>query len=154
MRKDIERRIKKYQREYDEIDEKISALHTHQRTISAVITELEHVLKTLPKEAGAQSAKKELRFGTDVYKAREVLKKIGEPLHISLILEHMGETNTKERRSSLSSQIAAYVRGGDVFIKTAPNTFGLQDYGTPDNDNFPPVSTVNPYVQEEDQIPF
>ncbi len=72
---------------------------------------------------------KQLRFGTDVYKAREALEIERKPLYIKELIEKIGEQPTRNRRSSLSSQLSAYANKGEIFVKTAPNTFGLIDYG-------------------------
>jgi len=44
----------------------------------------------------------------------------------------MHKENTKSNRISVSGSLGAYCRKSEVFIKTAPNTFGLleKDYAT------------------------
>jgi hypothetical protein len=108
----------------------------------------------LPKAEGGGRAI--LRPGSGVAQARSVILTKGEPVHINDILAGLGKEPTRENRASLTSSIAAYVRRGEVFTRSAPNTFGLMELGhetTPEEDeelpagfgtDEPPVDTRRP----------
>jgi hypothetical protein len=133
MKRDfIERRIKK-QREYIEsLEEKIAALRIEQRARAAVIEELEIILKQLPRDTTPNGGR-ELRRGTDVYKAREALRSVGHPLHIKDLLESMGTVEpTRMQKRSLSSQLSAYANSGEIFTRPERATFGLLDFSVPE----------------------
>jgi len=49
-------------------------------------------------------------------------------MHVMDILKAMGREPTRESRASLSSSLAAYVRRGEVFTRSKPNTFGLAEF--------------------------
>lgn len=66
-----------------------------------------------------------LREGTDIFKVRDLLLKVGHPLHIKDILKGMGKEVTSNTRVSLSGSINSYAKKSQIFIKTNPNTFGL-----------------------------
>lgn len=129
MRSDLEKRIKKKGSEIREINTKITELESQRLACEAVINELESIIRLLPKDDLSVQIVKQLRFGTDVYKAREALELARKPLYIKELIEKIGEQPTRNRRSSLSSQLSAYANKNEIFVKTAPNTFGLIDYG-------------------------
>jgi hypothetical protein len=68
-----------------------------------------------------------LRVDSAPYKTRELLMVTGHPLHISKILEGIGLTPTD--KSSLVSTLAVHVGKHNIFTRTAPNTFGLLEWG-------------------------
>jgi hypothetical protein len=107
----------------------------------AVLNELDSLLKTLPKEDAEPEREKQLRHGTDVYKAREILRLWKAPVYIDNIIEALGEEVTADRRRSLASQIAAYVRNNQIFTRPAPNTFGLKEF---ENQSSEQVSETEP----------
>lgn len=56
-----------------------------------------------------------------------VLAKAGEPLHIEEIIKRIGEMGTRKvfKKQSLGSTLLKYAKAGRIFVKAAPNTFGL-----------------------------
>jgi hypothetical protein len=116
LRRDIEKKIEKKREEQ-------RALELTIREGNAYIQALVETLKMLPKESGA--TERALRAGSEVAKARDAIKRAGKPLHIGEILKAMGKPNEKKNRLSLSGSIAHYVRRGEIFTRTAPNTYGL-----------------------------
>ena len=67
----------------------------------------------------------ELRPGSNVAKARDVLKKAGKPIHIKNILPLIGLEVTTRNQRSVANSIRAYVRKNLIFKRTGPATFGL-----------------------------
>ena len=180
MRNELEKRIKKQVSEIALIEKEIAALESKKSGHRQVISELESLIRIIPKTAAdTESVQKQLRFGSDVYLAREVLQSERKPLYIKDLLEKMGVEPTRNRRSSLSSQLATYANKEEIFTKTGPNIFGLIDYGpvpvTAEDERLfeahqeedepeeevaepvPPPVPVNPTVanwMEDDDIPF
>lgn len=68
-----------------------------------------------------------LRPGTAIAGARDAILAAGQPLYISDILAAMGRS--EEDRVSLVGSLSKYVGREEVFIRTAPNTFGLLELG-------------------------
>lgn len=128
MRKELEKRIRKQQAEIADFDKGITELQIKKVAAQAVLKELDSLLKSLPKEDDEPVKEKQLRKGTDVYEAREVLRIWKQPLYIDKIITYMNQEATNDRRRSLASQIAAYVRDNQIFTRPAPNTFGLKEF--------------------------
>lgn len=62
--------------------------------------------------------------------AHDVLKKAGEPLHITDLLERIHSAfGVRVDRDSLVSSLAKKISHGDRFIRTERNTFGLRKEG-------------------------
>ena len=127
LREELQRRIEKKQSEIREHEEAI-------RQAQAYIQGLVDTLKLIPKEDEFGSPDISLRHGSNVAKAREVLRSAGRPLHISEILKAMGQPADKKHRLALAGSIAAYARKDQVFKKTDPNTFGLIEFGATGED--------------------
>ncbi len=126
-RRRIEERIRKKEHE-------IQALESNIREAKAYVQALLDVLKMFPKEVGqefreSQTAPSSLRAGSNVFQARAAILAAGQPLHVSNILQKIGKHSDKQARISLSSQLASYVRKGEVFTRPSPNTFGLTELG-------------------------
>ncbi|HNS79762.1 MAG TPA: hypothetical protein PKM17_14030 [Syntrophorhabdus sp.] len=146
LREKFEDKIKKKELEIQEYEMKI-------REARAYVQALQDHIKFLPKEDMANDAtdSNTLRPGSMPYRAHELLKKAGRPLHVSDILTGIGEEPTKPNRVSLSGTLASYVRNHKIFSRPMPNTFGLisleravsteppEDFGLPsrkdDNDD-------------------
>lgn len=124
---EIEKRLRKRRLEVEEFDRQILRLEFEKGKSLAVINELELILRTMPK-AGKQD-ERQLRVGTDVYNARKELQKERHALYIKDLVEKIGGDTGRNRRSSLSAQLAAYARKGEIFTKEGPNVYGLLDYG-------------------------
>ena len=136
IREDIQRRIDRKQQELVERD----AAHTVERAAAlSYIQALQDTLKTLPRDISeARSAEQVLRPGSGVAQARDVLRRAGKPMHITEILRAMGRDLDKESRLSLGGSISNYVRRGEIFVRTAPNTFGLSGMKSDSPDEPPP----------------
>jgi hypothetical protein len=122
------------------------------------IQALEDTLKMLPPDdevddPNPPAALRELREGTLVARAKEILLKAGHPLHIGELLSGLGRPNDKDNRAALSGSLGTYFRKGEIFTKTAPNTFGLVEFG-----NSPKPKAVEPpsgfgSPEPEDEFP-
>lgn len=115
--------------------ERDAAFTVERASALSYIQALQDTLKALPREISeARSAEQVLRPGSAVAKARDVLQRAGKPMHITEILNAMGRDIDKESRLSLAGSISNYVRRGEIFVRTAPNTFGLSGMksGSPD----------------------
>jgi hypothetical protein len=58
-------------------------------------------------------------------KARDAIKTAGAPMTVTDLLKAIGKSQDKKHRISLAGTLSGYARDGKVFVKTAPNTFGL-----------------------------
>jgi hypothetical protein len=122
-RRKVEERIRRKEQEIQHLEAQV-------REAKVYIQALQDVLKIFPKDSGGgASAAAELRAGSAVAQAREVILLESNPLHITDILQRLGRNVTKGARVSLASSLAAYVRKGEIFTRTAPNTFGLIELG-------------------------
>jgi hypothetical protein len=109
--------------------EEITALELQIREAKAYIQGLQDSMKLLPRD-GSGVTEYTLREGSALAKTRDVLKSAGTPMPILDILKALGKPTDKENRTSLAGTLSGYARGGKVFTKTAPNTFGLLEFGT------------------------
>ncbi|MGA9111141.1 MAG: hypothetical protein ACLPSL_07175 [Smithella sp.] len=117
----FEERIKRKETEIAEFEAKI-------REARAYLQALQDSLKLLPKESSTESLYAEtLRPGSNVYKTYEYLKKVGRPVHLNEILKALGKGTDKNEKVNLAGTLGAYVRKNQIFVRTAPNTFGLID---------------------------
>jgi hypothetical protein len=89
-----------------------------------------------------------LRPGTALAKAREAIKKAGHPLHVSEILKALGKPPDKKNRISLGGSLSGYVRKGEVFTRSAPNTFGLIEL-----ESKPVSPEEGTEIEQEDNLP-
>jgi hypothetical protein len=117
-RQKIEESLRKKEQEIHSLREKIKVSKVY-------VKALRDVLKLLDKGNEAEAAESTLRQGSAVAQARDVILEREMPVHIGDLLGAMGKPQTRESRSSLASSLAAYVRRGEIFARTAPNTFGL-----------------------------
>jgi hypothetical protein len=101
----------------------------------AYLQAVQDSIKVLPKDPPNGKTEPDLRPGTLLSQARDVLKTEGKPMHVNEILAKMGKTVDKANRVSLSGSLAAYVRKRTIFKKTGPNIFALQE--TPDQPTEP-----------------
>lgn len=61
--------------------------------------------------------------------AYAILKKAGQPLHVSVLLERIQSTfGTPVDRESLVSSLTKKVARGDRFVRTDKNTFSLSEH--------------------------
>ena len=122
-RENLSRLIEKKEQELSNLE--MAAAH-----LRAYIEGLNDALKALPKESagGPQERPHVLRPNSALAKAREALVRAKQPLYIDDLLLAVGKEVTPENRVSLAGTLSSYVRGGKVFTKTAPNTFGLVEF--------------------------
>lgn len=156
----LEKKIQSKTLEIAELEAKI-------REARAYLQGLQDVVRMLPREgADDQPSEQILRKGSDMDKTRDLLRKVGKPLYIDEILKGIGKENTPSLRKSLSSSLNVYVGKGEIFSRTAPNTYSLvgmedngddklpedeeppDDFGIPDTDN----ETIS--EEEADKIPW
>lgn len=116
------------QKQIDKKYEEIMDLERKLTEAQSYVAGLEDAMKLLPKEdeVGREVV---LRHGTAVAQARDAIRARGVPLHISEILAALKRPDNPANRVALSGSIAAYVRKGQIFTRTGPNTFGLIEFG-------------------------
>jgi len=110
--------------------QEVSELELQIREARAYIQALEDSMKLLPRDAAAGGVDHKLRPGSSLAKARDVIKATGAAMPIADILKAIGKPQDKKHRVSLAGTLSGYARDGKVFTKTAPNTFGLLEFGT------------------------
>jgi len=125
--------IKKKTQEIEMLEKEMHEKELAIREAKAYIQALEDTQKHLPYE-GDSKDEVSIRPGSSIDKVMKVLKEAGEPLYITDILEKIGREANKSGRQALSGQLANYVRQGRIFTRTAPNTFGLTEWGKNQND--------------------
>ena len=118
----IQDKIRKKEQEIQTLEEKL-------RTAKIYLSVLNDISKALTKDSHTNGDSAVLREGSAVDQARDFILKRGTPVYINDLLEGLGKGMTRESRASLTSSIAAYVRRGEVFTRSAPNTFGLKELG-------------------------
>ncbi len=155
----IEAKIKKKTSEIQSLERKLEAAKVY-------LTALKDILRAIEKEVQDERPDETaLRKGSSVAQARDVILKLGAPVHIDELLQHLGRELTRQNKASLTGSLAAYVRRGDVFTRPSPNTYGLmelkhfsshrppdeppQDFGNMSN---PPSAPPPPNL--DDDIPF
>ena len=119
-----------FQKLIDKKQQEIRNLEIQMREASAYIQALQDSMKLLPRDAEVGSdSEHSLREGSTLAKTRDLLRHSGTPLPISEILKLLGKPQDKKHRISLAGTLSGYARKGRVFTKTAPNTFGLIEFG-------------------------
>lgn len=107
----------------------IQALEEQLAATKAELRGMMEVLKLLPREENTVEAKKQLRPGSLTEKTFKVLAKSGRHMYVDEILAAMKKAQNKKNRSSLASVLSQYSRKQEIFSKSAPNTFGLLEWG-------------------------
>jgi hypothetical protein len=115
----------------DKKDCEINSLKLQLAQAEAYSQAIQDSIKVLPKEPLNAGAEPELRQGTLLAQARDILRTEGKPLHVNEILKRMGKEVDKGNRISLSGSLAAYVRKRTIFKKTGPNIFALMETPLP-----------------------
>ena len=95
----------------------------------AYIQALLETIKALPREASDVSPERILRPGGALAKVRDLILSQRKPQHVDEILRTLSKPNDKKSRASITSAIGSYVRRKEIFVRTAPNTFGLIELG-------------------------
>jgi len=124
-----------FQKLIDKKQQEISQLELQAREAKAYIQALQDSMKFLPREGSSNtSSDHALRPDSALAKARDAIKTAGTALPIAEILKAIGKPQDKKHRVSLAGTLSSYVRAGKVFTKTAPNTFGLLEFGNVQSD--------------------
>ena len=123
MRENLQKLISKKQ-------EEVAALELKVTETRAYIQGLQDSMKLLPRDS-SDLAEYALREGTALAKARDAIKAAGAPMTISDLLRAIGKSQDKKHRVSLAGTLSGYARDGKVFVKTAPNTYGLLEFKNP-----------------------
>ena len=103
----------------------IIALEDKLKVTKVYVKALRDILKIVGKDDSEEASETKLRKGSLVDQAHEVIHERGEPVHIDDLLKAMGKEVTRDAKASLNSSLAAYVRNGEIFVRTAPATYGL-----------------------------
>ena len=156
----LSRRIKRKEAEIQELENEKRSLRSRTARIeseiqaaTAAVEAFKEALSLAPEASSGMAGVTELRKGSTTAKAYEALKDAGEPLHINKLLAAIGREPTRSARTSLSGSIAAYVRRGEIFTRTDPNTFGLVEWASGEtNEEEERADTAAP--QRDDEIPF
>lgn len=124
---------KKLEREIEKQNTVISELRDSLVRAEAYLQAQLDMLKLLPKENGTEKVST-LRVGSDPAKVRDILREAGAPMHVSDLLAKLGRPMTRESRSALSGTLGWYVNRGSIFNRPAPNTFGLVESESTDEE--------------------
>jgi hypothetical protein len=114
------------QRRIDQQQQKVWQLQADARDANTYLQGLVDAMKLLPKEPNPNKEIR-LRDGSAIAEARKAILAQKRPMHISEIMPAIGGKESDQ--PSVSSGISAYVRKGEIFVRTAPNTFGLIELG-------------------------
>jgi hypothetical protein len=164
LREDLMRRIERKQAELS-----LSELEWERRKAGAeaYIQALQETIKALPRDASDVKPEHILRAGGALARVRELILVKRRPQHVDEILQALAKPIDKKSRASITSAIGMYVRRGEIFVRTAPNTFGLieLDHAPDREENVPPpgfgrtvqaASSPEPEVtlEDDDEVPF
>jgi hypothetical protein len=129
----LAKKIEAKERDIRQWRDEVAAIEGKIHEAEVYIRAVQDMQKLLPRETtnghSVTPASMGPRPGSDVAKAMEVIRGLGHPVHIGDLLTLINKENTLENRRGLSGSLAAYVREGRVFVRTAPNTFGLYELG-------------------------
>ena len=106
--------------------QEIADLEIQIREVRAYLQGLQDTYRMLPKDQAI--GEQLLRPNSDMAKARDFLKRIGRPAHITEILKGIGRELTKSSRVSVSGSLGTYARKGTIFTSHGGNTFGLLEF--------------------------
>ena len=126
FREDALRKIEKKQAELVAMER---AFELSKAGAEAYIQAYQDMLKSLPRESSETRPEAMFRVGSAAKRTRELIIEAVRPLHINDILKGLGKGDDRASRASLTSALGAYARKGEVFVRTAPNTFGLLEMG-------------------------
>lgn len=122
-RSQVEKKILAKQQEIADLEMKIQAANSY-------IQAMQEVLRLLPKEEAENGSSEhlQLRHGSAVSQARDLLVKTGKPMHVTEILKGIGKENTKSQRVSLAGSLRTYARRNQIFTQEGGNLFGLVEW--------------------------
>lgn len=129
IERDIERKIKQKEEEVQQLRSKLLQAE-------AYMDALQESLRMIKRTSNVDDGKS-IRPGSMIHKAMTLLRRAKTPMHVTELLEGMGKEPSKNNKTSLSGSLGLYVRQGIVFSRPAPNTFGLLEYETPEEDDLP-----------------
>jgi hypothetical protein len=118
-----------FQKLIDKKQQELRDLEIQVREGNAYIQALQDSMKLLPRDLDGSESEHTLREGSSLAKTRDLLRHSGAPMPINEILKSLGKPQDKKHRISLAGTLSGYARKGRVFTKTAPNTFGLLEFG-------------------------
>src|ERR1043165_4901384 len=132
LRAELNKRIEKKKAEIASLENDLSLTIGEIETAQSVLLELQPILKLLPKEDGEGQNEPQvemtLRRGSDVWKCREVLRKVRAPMHVNDLLKGIEKPVTTKNAKSLAGQLAWYARKEQIFTRPEPATFGLKEW--------------------------
>ena len=96
--------------------------------LDAMVTSLEAQLRALKRLRGASEEEEPLDRGmSQVDMVCDILKRAGQPLHVSQIIEDVEKIHgVKIERESIVSALSKKVMKGDRFVRAGKNTFALR----------------------------
>ena len=94
--------------------------------VEALLSAYEEAVRLFEKD---EDAAPELRAGSELHRVRSYMLERRTPVGLGELLAHLGKADTAETRNSLRGSLSRYARTGSIFVKTAPNTFGLVELG-------------------------
>ena len=133
---DIRKRIDKKWKDIRDLEEQRNRVQQQLREFNAQLREAhaalqayEDVLKMTPVDAeDDKSTEPKLRPNSAVALARDILRKHGQAMHVTKILEALGRQTSHEQKVALSGSLSAYFRSGQIFTRPEANTFGLLEW--------------------------
>ena len=150
-RKLVEDRIRKKRAEITGLEEKLKVARVY-------LTALSDILKLMEKGGEVEREETKLRAGSSVDQAREIILREMKPVHIDDLVAATGKSVNRDTKASLSGSLAAYVRNGEIFVRTAPATFGLIELGHAQEDEeqaaTPPAGFGSFSDDLDEDIPF
>lgn len=139
IREDLARRIEKKQTELALAERE---WEKQKAGVEAYILALQETIRSLPREASDVRPEDILRPGGVLARVRGLVLAKRTPQDVHDILQALGKPNDKKSRASITSMLGTYVRRGEIFVRTSPNTFGLIELGhnqfAPERDEEPP----------------
>jgi hypothetical protein len=133
---------RKFERKIREKESEIQDLERRLMEAKAYMAAMQDAMRLVPAdgdtENGEASGDVVIKAGSAMEAVVNALKHSGKPMHIMDILKAIGRETTSENRASVGGSLAAYVRRGAIFTRSAPNTFGLAEWGRPAGEAFAP----------------
>lgn len=126
LREDLQKRIERKLTERVELEQKFER---QKAAADAYIQALQDTLNGLPRDGARVKPRTGLRSGGAIARVREMILAAQRPLHLDEILKGLGKAADKKSRASVGGALGNYVRRGEVFSRTGPNTFGLIELG-------------------------
>lgn len=135
LRRKLKDKMRRKRREVQQLEEDVQKLTIKIAEAHAYIQALEDTLQQVPGKEDTKDNVRSMRPGSLAYNALMALRREGQALHITALLEAIGKEASKKNRHSLTSSLGLYVRDGEVFTRPAPNTFGLREWGQAEKDD-------------------